>query len=198
MTGLKKPPLYMDGGLYVVAFRVEGPVKIGITSDFEKRLKYMQGPLNPFGRLRLSYAFCVEHCITFHGQEFPREAMLRYESIAHRSLQKYKETGEWFNISCIAAVEALSVMMPVWMFGLNGEHILRKRDVLAPSLLDIIDDEGWYPEPFGAEARRVTDEVTLSTRNLRHGENPALAHYERVKTKSSELYENAIREGVFG
>jgi hypothetical protein len=85
----------METFVYVIAARVEGPVKIGFSNNPQKRLRQLQTG-HP-ERLHLH-----------HTQGFPAKRVKVMEKIIHHTISYLRQTGEWFDLSvedAIAEVE---------------------------------------------------------------------------------------------
>ena len=85
----------LDHLLYVITAdgRPEYPVKIGITTDVEKRLRQLQ-TASPFKLYPV-----------FISEKLTRSEAFAFESRMHREFEPRKMSGEWFNVHPEDAVE---------------------------------------------------------------------------------------------
>lgn len=81
----------MSTYIYVIAARLEGPVKIGFSANPERRLRQLQ-------------TGHAEALILHHTQAFePKRAKL-IERIIHKTIKHLRCHGEWFNIDVRTAI----------------------------------------------------------------------------------------------
>jgi hypothetical protein len=80
--------------IYAIASDVNGPCKIGISGNVEKRLKQLQtGHSSP---LKI-----------FHSVLIERDDVHILEKTIHKTLVHLKLKGEWFNIDAVAATQEI-------------------------------------------------------------------------------------------
>ena len=81
--------------LYVIGYDTKGPVKLGISTDPERRL----------GQLQTGHAECLQ---VYHTAPVPMEKARLYERLLHRDMSHRRLRGEWFDLpveDAIAHVE---------------------------------------------------------------------------------------------
>lgn len=71
--------------IYVIAAEPEGPCKIGLSLNPDKRLRQLQTG-HPY-RLRL-----------FHTMEVPDVKVKLLEKLIHKTMGPWRESGEWFRV----------------------------------------------------------------------------------------------------
>lgn len=77
--------------IYVIAADENGPIKIGISQNPEKRLRQLQT-----GHER--------RLILFHVQEFEPERAHLIERIIHNTVRHKRKIGEWFDLTVVEAI----------------------------------------------------------------------------------------------
>ncbi len=77
--------------LYVIAASENGPVKLGMSGNPERRLKQLQ--TGHAERLNL-----------YHAEPVPEEKARIYERLLHKNIGHNRTHGEWFNITTSQAI----------------------------------------------------------------------------------------------
>lgn len=81
--------------LYVIGAITDGPVKLGISVDPERRLHQLQ--TGHHERLRL-----------FHAEPVPRDKARLFERLLHRDIGYKRSHGEWFNLNVDDAIAQIT------------------------------------------------------------------------------------------
>lgn len=109
--------------IYAFCSRPEGPVKIGISRDPEKRRHYVARP-EKHARLKC-----------FYRQPLTTAAARRAEQLAHTILADNRIGGEWFSVSAETArsaiLDAIS-RLPEYLHPINPHHDFNRAAPLCP------------------------------------------------------------------
>lgn len=101
----------IDTYLYVIGWDANGPVKIGYTTDPERRLAQLQtAQPNPLQ--------------IFHTREVEAERARLMEGLVHKVNRRHKINGEWYNLSVDDAIAEIEMAFIQW-----GDKPLNKHNV---------------------------------------------------------------------
>lgn len=103
--------------LYVIAESADGPVKIGVANNPEKRLSQLQ--TGSSGELRL-----------FHSEPCEADKASEVERRIHQELRPHRKKGEWFSIAVEQAVFEVTHGRIRWEADEEVEMLVRRRRFL--------------------------------------------------------------------
>jgi hypothetical protein len=111
--------------LYVIAAHPEGPVKLGMSANPEKRLRQLQtGHAEPLS--------------LFHVEPIEAARCRLFERLLHRDIGCHRKQGEWFALTTEAAI--LQVKFTVIQYDLKDDRELkRKLAGRLPAMVGIVD-----------------------------------------------------------
>ncbi len=91
----------MNSFIYVIAASVEGPCKIGLSQNPDKRLRQLQTG-HP------------ERLYLHHSEPAPEIKVAHLEKLIHKTLRPWKRTGEWFALDVETAIAEVQFGIIRW------------------------------------------------------------------------------------